>query len=255
MNTKIRHLLLPAIALMAASGAAGHTSLPEGTPAKAVRSIVVVTRDNQIKHIPLTTGAVNTVTTSVDGTISASDGSGYELTIPMADMARIILSPQDPSSPFKGTEAPAPLELPEAVTVPLGETATVSYPAPDASLLEKTRVYWTLTDPATTCITITPEGEIKALAKGTATINARWASHDRTVKVTVTDAILGDDIPGDANGDGRVDVNDVTATVGHILGQTPANFRFAAADLNGDSTVDVKDITAIVNLILGLQAQ
>ena len=54
---------------------------------------------------------------------------------------------------------------------------------------------------------------------------------------------------GDVNGDGTVDVNDVTAIVNHIQGVPSATFVEAAADVNGDGTVDVNDVTAIVNTI------
>ncbi len=58
--------------------------------------------------------------------------------------------------------------------------------------------------------------------------------------------------PGDANGDGAVDVNDVTTTINYILGKNPNPFSYANANVNGDDTVDVMDVTLIINLILGL---
>ena len=52
---------------------------------------------------------------------------------------------------------------------------------------------------------------------------------------------------GDINGDGNVDVSDVTTLVGYILdGETPQN-----CDLDGDGSVNVTDVTTLVNLILG----
>ena len=58
--------------------------------------------------------------------------------------------------------------------------------------------------------------------------------------------------PGDANGDGTVDVNDVTTTINYILGKNPSPFNFDNANVNGDSTVDVMDVTLIINIILGI---
>ena len=55
---------------------------------------------------------------------------------------------------------------------------------------------------------------------------------------------------GDVNGDGKVNVSDVTALINMILGLTPMNQ--ARADVNGDSRVNVSDVTALINIILGI---
>ena len=59
-------------------------------------------------------------------------------------------------------------------------------------------------------------------------------------------------IAGDANGDGGVNVFDVTATVNYILGSSSDGFDSEAADVNGDGTVNVFDVTKLVNIILGV---
>ena len=59
-------------------------------------------------------------------------------------------------------------------------------------------------------------------------------------------------IPGDANGDGKVDVNDVTTVINHILGKNPSPFNYDNANVNGDTKVDVMDVTLIINIILGI---
>ncbi len=56
--------------------------------------------------------------------------------------------------------------------------------------------------------------------------------------------------PGDANGDGIINVLDIIAMVNYIMGQNPAQFEAAAADLNGDGKIDVLDIIATVNKIM-----
>ena len=56
---------------------------------------------------------------------------------------------------------------------------------------------------------------------------------------------------GDVNGDGKINVSDVTALVNMILGTIPKNE--AVADINGDGKVNVSDVTALVNMILGVQ--
>lgn len=55
---------------------------------------------------------------------------------------------------------------------------------------------------------------------------------------------------GDVNGDGEVNVTDVTALVNIILGST-TDYDTAIADVNGDGEVNVTDVTALVNIILG----
>ena len=56
-------------------------------------------------------------------------------------------------------------------------------------------------------------------------------------------------IPGDVNGDGSVNISDVTALVNIILGKgTDEN---GTADVNNDGSVNISDVTALVNIILG----
>ena len=57
-------------------------------------------------------------------------------------------------------------------------------------------------------------------------------------------------MPGDANNDGKVDVNDVTTVINYILGKNPDPFNFDNANINGDDAVDVMDVTLIIDIIL-----
>ena len=65
-----------------------------------------------------------------------------------------------------------------------------------------------------------------------------------------TSVTIGGNLRGDVNGDGKVNVTDVTALVNMILGVIPKDE--ARADINGDSKVNVSDVTALVNIILGV---
>jgi glycerophosphoryl diester phosphodiesterase len=58
--------------------------------------------------------------------------------------------------------------------------------------------------------------------------------------------------PGDANEDEKVDVNDVTTVINHILNKNPNPFNYDNANVNGDDKVDVLDVTLIINIILGI---
>lgn len=55
-------------------------------------------------------------------------------------------------------------------------------------------------------------------------------------------------LAGDVNGDGTIDVSDVTMLVSMILGNTTTTTE---GDANGDGTVDVSDVTTVVSKILG----
>lgn len=66
-------------------------------------------------------------------------------------------------------------------------------------------------------------------------------------------AVLPDDapfLPGDVNGNGIVDIDDVIALIAHILNNSTA-INTQAADLNGDGSVDVADITLLIKYVLG----
>ena len=56
---------------------------------------------------------------------------------------------------------------------------------------------------------------------------------------------------GDINGDGTVDIVDVTLLVNHLLGgEAPADFNATAADIDGIEGVDANDLNALINIIL-----
>lgn len=57
-------------------------------------------------------------------------------------------------------------------------------------------------------------------------------------------------LPGDVNGDYRVNILDLTLINGYILGIRPEKFIFANADLNQDGRISVVDATLLIALIL-----
>jgi len=57
---------------------------------------------------------------------------------------------------------------------------------------------------------------------------------------------------GDVNGDGYVDINDVTTLIDVVLGK-PVTYNASTADCNvlgGDNLVDINDVTALINFVL-----
>ena len=57
-----------------------------------------------------------------------------------------------------------------------------------------------------------------------------------------------DDVPGDLDGSGAVDVDDLNIIINMMLSKTD---KTAAADINNDGHVDVDDMNAIINIMLG----
>lgn len=100
--------------------------------------------------------------------------------------------------------------------------------------------------------------------RGLGNVNSdTWSAQCAAVPVSATDAMLYLYVPGngmaayllsknvkfgDVNGDGNVDVSDVTALINMILGTTSADLE--VADINADGILDVTDVTALINAIL-----
>jgi len=66
--------------------------------------------------------------------------------------------------------------------------------------------------------------------------------------VTVKFELAGTLLLGDANGDGAVNVADVSAIIDYILGLT--DIDQTTADYNGDGSVNIADISEIIDYIL-----
>lgn len=74
-------------------------------------------------------------------------------------------------------------------------------------------------------------------------------------KATDLEQYLADNfVPGDADGDGKVTVNDVTTIIDIILSDDFDNLsveEFYTADTNGDGAINILDITTAIDIILG----
>jgi len=57
-------------------------------------------------------------------------------------------------------------------------------------------------------------------------------------------------ILGDVNGDGAVDIIDLTTLIDYVLGSKPSPFVVAAADINQDGLVNINDVTLLIDIIL-----
>ena len=61
--------------------------------------------------------------------------------------------------------------------------------------------------------------------------------------------------PGDADGNGVIDIKDVNLAINIILGKTVTDLTYSRADADGNGTVDIDDINIMINAILGKGAQ
>jgi len=61
--------------------------------------------------------------------------------------------------------------------------------------------------------------------------------------------LVGKYLLGDANGDGKVDIADVTAIINHINDATPVNFQPKPANVNKDEIINIGDVTGVINMI------
>ena len=82
-------------------------------------------------------------------------------------------------------------------------------------------------------------------------INLTRADEVKITPASVTCTLtISNSIPGDANGDGDIDVTDIVTIANYILGRTSDTMDLAGADANGDGEIDVTDIVTVANIIL-----
>ena len=67
-------------------------------------------------------------------------------------------------------------------------------------------------------------------------------------KVTLS---FDQEIKGDVNMDGKVDISDIVKIINYILDQPANPFNFFAADTNDDGEININDVVQVVNIILG----
>ena len=55
---------------------------------------------------------------------------------------------------------------------------------------------------------------------------------------------------GDVNGDGAVNISDVTTLIDYLLGNN-VEIVAEASDINGDGVINISDATALIDMVLG----
>ncbi len=101
-------------------------------------------------------------------------------------------------------------------------------------------------------IGITEPGKLRFVkATGSAMpANKAWIEYSGNAELILPIEIPAPTLKGDINGDGDVDVIDVTILVDYILGNNPDNCNESACDVNENGEIDVIDVTTLVDIIL-----
>ena len=60
----------------------------------------------------------------------------------------------------------------------------------------------------------------------------------------------GASLRGDVNGDGSVNISDVTALIDYLLSGNSSGINLSNADCNTDSNVSISDVTALIDYLL-----
>ena len=68
-----------------------------------------------------------------------------------------------------------------------------------------------------------------------------------TIDFTTKDGVL----KGDADGNGLINMSDVTTVINYILAKPVTKFVFDNADVNEDKKINMTDMTGIISIILG----
>lgn len=134
------------------------------------------------------------------------------------------------------------------------ESGFASDPVKDATVYtwnEELQAFLRLGDTHTGTVTV-PAGTAYLLVRGeepaeALAIGTTPEAYDAAISYLES---LGSVVPGDVDGNGTIDVTDVTLTISYILGETPDGFLPEAADVNNDGGVDVTDVTTMIDLIL-----
>lgn len=192
--------------------------------------------DETVAGVDATTGAI-TIKKAGEATITATFAGNADFLATSASYKLIIQKVSAaiafPKLEYTYVISTEPFDAPTAATTPEG--LSVTYSSSDESIA---KVH------ATT-------GAVEILKPGETTITATFAGNDIYNEVSGSYKLKVTFVKGDADGDGTVDVNDVTTTINHILGKPVAKFIPEAANVDGDTTIDVNDVQGIIDRALG----
>ena len=230
----------------------GYFRLGTGTGTGSVTSpLVDLTTSNGVVTIKTTARSYGTDSdvqmkvNVIDGNENELDSKTFNLTATDADYIAILTGSASPINRIKIENlAQRKRAQLKHVKVYAGDASAAN--APSESGDEETR---TISDIVGTSYTVenltknaTYEYKVKAIG---ADAQSDWSN---IVEVVLTAEQLFQ--RGDINGDGKVNVTDVTTLINMILGVVPIDEEHA--DVSGDGRVNVSDVTFLVNIILGV---
>lgn len=129
-------------------------------------------------------------------------------------------------------------------TVKLGKQDTIMVkPSIEPTKALDKRVIW---ESSNTDVATVKNGIVHPIGVGTAIIKATTVSGGLSAEMRLT--VTGSTPMGDINGNGIVDVSDVTALINHILGT--ATYPAEVCDLNADGEINVTDVTTLITHLL-----
>ena len=110
----------------------------------------------------------------------------------------------------------------------------------------------------TNIVAVDENGALTALKTGVAIIRATTngltaLGNHLTVQCAVTVVASGgntDVLPGDVNGDGQINIADLTDLIRYILSHDPTGIDLDNADVNQDGLINIADVTELINMLL-----
>ena len=90
--------------------------------------------------------------------------------------------------------------------------------------------------------------QVIGIKDGRATITVGSADGSAIPATAIVTVGAGGSIPGDVDGDGRVNIDDVTTLIQMLLS---GGTNDSAADIDGNGKVNIDDVTTLINILLG----
>ena len=198
---------------------------------------------SDFKNLVAIPGAMTGVLTILEGTVSVGEQAGRMLAI-----TELITSPGLKTlggASFMGCSQLAKVTLSASVDSIAGNAFGSSSAITEVTSLNRVPPIGGLFDEAvyTAATLYVPRGSKDAYAA-----HENWGKFVNIEEIDVETPELE---TGDLNGDGNVDVTDVSILIDVVLGKDVALADGAVCDLNGDGNTDVTDVSLLIDIILG----
>ena len=139
-----------------------------------------------------------------------------------------------------------------AITTSTSESITTSTSTSKSGATSSEVTTGTTTSVSTASPTVNTSGTTVSAETTTSAVTTETTTFTEPASVTTeTTSAVPERIPGDVNGDGIVNLKDVTLIRRFIAGGWNVKVNETAADVNGDHTVNLKDVTLIRRYIAG----